>query len=46
MLNKLESQKGVTLYLDTRDVCKDIDIDDEVTSLKFVSNGYQKYCNV
>ena len=46
MLNKLESQKGVTLYLDSRDVCKDIDIDDEVTSLKFVSNGYQKYCNV
>ena len=46
MLNKLESQEGVTLYLDSRDVCKDIDIDDEVTSLKFVSNGYQKYCNV
>ena len=46
MLNKLESQKGVTLYLDSRDVCKDIDIDDEVTSLRFVSSGYQKYCNI
>ena len=30
MLNKLESQEGVTLHLDSRDVCEDIDIDDDV----------------
>lgn len=46
MLNKLESQKGVTFYLDSRDICKDIDIDDDVTSLRFVSSGYNRYCNV
>lgn len=46
MLNKLESQKGVTFYLDSRDICVDLDIDDEVTSLRFVSSGCQKYCNV
>lgn len=46
MLNKLESQKGVTFYLDSHDICKDIDIDDDVTSLRFVSSGYNRYCNV
>ena len=46
MLNKLESQKGVTFYLDSPDICKDIDIDDDVTSLRFVSSGYNRYCNV
>lgn len=45
MLNKLESQKGVTFYLDSHDICKDIDIDDDVTSLRFVSSGYNRYCN-
>lgn len=46
MLNKLESQKGVTFYLDSHGICKDIDIDDDVTSLRFVSSGYNRYCNV
>lgn len=46
MLNKLENQKGVTFYLDSHDICKDIDIDDDVTSLRFVSSGYNRYCNV
>lgn len=46
MLNKLESQKGVTFYLDSHDICKDIDIDDDVISLRFVSSGYNRYCNV
>lgn len=48
MLNKLESQKGVTFYLDSHNICKDIDIDDDVTSLRFVSSGYRynRYYNV
>lgn len=46
MLNKLESQEGVTLHLDSCDVCEDIDIDDDVTSLRFVSSGYNNYCNI
>lgn len=46
MLKKLEIQEGVTLHLDSRDICEDIDIDDDVTSLRFVSSGYNRYCNV
>lgn len=46
MLNKLESQEGVTLHLDSRDICEDIDIDDDVTSLRFVSSGYNNYDNI
>lgn len=43
MLNKLEIQEGVTLHLDSRDICEDIDIDDDVTSLRFVNSGYKSY---
>lgn len=44
MLKKLEIQEGVTLHLDSRDICEDID--DDVTSLRFVSSGYGRYRNV
>ena len=46
MLNKLEIQEGVTLHLDSRDICEDIDIDDDVTSLRFVNSGYNSYDNI